>query len=463
MRRIGEYAAGTRAKVAMVLGLAAFLAAVMVATQIKPAGAWHNDPCKDTQITQIVTGITGQAPRAYACYHQTYDANLKPTDSYSTKQSKNTPVINACGTTTTQRYIAQAVVEITGNKPVATAPSGVCSQALYEQNVRDIYGNSTTVDWTVYRTNTYPEKNAFEAVNLALTKCGITDISQAIMEVTGQLPKDGKELEDPGSLGSEYFRTKGQCESTLYHNGAAAYNGYEAVKDAVRARAQSTKQCENPWITEAYVRMTGWNPLPQRLGDGLNANVDEECDGERYGGGIVANFEELKGYVYQSWRCENPWIGQVYAKYHGRKAYGVDTASECKPHLYGDVNNGNLGIYPFTWQEMQKRVAGTRTTLTNAGWSFRQSGSGDMVSPSGQITSADIVKIASPNGVIATGGLNVIASGGGNIIGHAGGTFKITTPHGSVIATGGGNVIATGGGNLAPKGGNNILSTYGGG
>lgn len=458
MRRIGEYASDVRAKLAMILGLAALLAAVTVATQDRPAEAAFSDPCTDTQKNQIIRGFTGETPIGFACYDSTF--GIKSSDSYATKQSKISPFINACGTTISDRNLAQAVVERTGNMPNATPPSGVCNKAVYEQRVRSSYtggGTPPTVDWTKLRSSAYPNSNVDNAVHITMNMCGITNISMAIIEVTGQLPKRGGDLEDPGQLGSKYFAGNGQCESTLYNHGQTSYGGYEMVKKFVKARAQSTRQCGDPLITDAYRSMTGWNPVPA---DPSSLTEFDECNIYRYNNGQWTTRDELKNYVYHSWRCENNWIGQIYAKDFGRKAYGRGDTGECNWHLYGDYSAGSFE--PGSFQEVRKRISGVQTAMSNKGWTFGQGGGGDIRTVSGGFTPGESVLFESADGVIASGAGNVIANGAGNVIANGAGNL-ITLPHGGVIASGAGNVIANGAGNLkASKGGGSILSSYGG-
>lgn len=463
MKFLGEYAANTRVRLVVIVALAATLAAIIaafmtLAVKPKPAEARYYDPCSDAHITQIVKGITGEDPFGFACYHSTYDRNLKPTDSFVTKANKITPAFYTCGNSTAGRHLAQALIERTGVIPVTASPSGHCNQSLYQNHMHRVFGTSLgTIDWNNYNTDSYPTQNVEDAVQITLGKCGITDISMAIMEVTGQLPKNSTDLEDPGQLGSKYFSGNGQCESTLYYNGGAAFGGYDSVKTAVRARATSTKQCGDSLITTAYQRMTGWNPLP----DNPTSLYFNECDIQRYNGGQWGSFADLKNYVHHSWRCEHPWIGQAYAKDFARKANGRGSAGECSEMLYGRISTGTWSASPDpnTFQTMRNRVAGVSNALTNQGWSFSQSGGGDMRNINGRFAPGGSVLIKSSNGVIATGAGNVIANGAGNVIANGAGNV-IAVGAGNVIAVGAGNVIANGAGNVIATGGGNIQSGY---
>jgi Ricin-type beta-trefoil lectin domain len=94
---------------------------------------------------------------------------------------------------------------------------------------------------------------------------------------------------------------------------------------AVTARAQS---CSDAWVTAAL------KSLGKGAGDTGNNGL---CNIHRYNDGHWSNQGELNDRVKQSFACNDPWIGQIYAEaaLGYSKPQGSGTSGECSPALYG--------------------------------------------------------------------------------------------------------------------------------
>lgn len=470
---LGALAEELRSKtVVAILCLATLLGAVVGVTQItqvKQALAHHGDDvrkCSDAQITQAVQEIMGQPVKYKACNPSIYD--IRSGDSYSTKKSKIQTVLNTCGNTVPYRNLTLALLEISGEKPlgangeVAESGKGACNTALYQEYTNKVMQSGLgQIDWNNYHTDRNGSMHVYSAVSMTLNSCGV-HIAQAVMEKTNVLPKTASDLSGPSSGATG---RGGQCTYTLYNHGEI-YDITE-IRRQVDARVKSTLQCSDPWITQAYRELTGWNPVQLRERDqngNFNPNgtiVEDQCAVGRYGGGSWSSYSDLKDRVYHSWRCRDPWIGQVYAKdYSTRKvgdyvrgiALGYGKKGECNPSQYG---NGSWSSY----NDLRTKMGVTVTNVQNSGWHWTPDGAMKKPTTGGFVPSTSVL-VKSSNNVIANGAGNVIANGAGNVI--ATGAANLIGDHGSgmiapgngsaIIANGAGNVIANGGGNIIASG-----------
>lgn len=434
------------------------VAAVAAGVGAAPAAASHDRPCEDGQITQAVTEVTGNTPLGYVCNPALYNGGRW--GNYSELKSHVRQTMNACGDVFTNRNLTQAVIEVSGYVP----RNSVCAKQIYQQHINEIdtTGFPKQIDWTKYKQGAYPSENAHKAVYLTLQgRCSVPGITQAVIEGTGRLPvNDLSTLPATGGQGGSQIR--GQCFRGLYNNGELYDYDYVVSRVQARGHSSNTHTCANGDITRAVRELSGgWNPLP------------EDCDPVRYGGGSWGSYEELKSRIFASWRCRDPWIGQVYlfSTTPGRNVRGSGRAGECNTYLYG---GGQWSSYT----DLAQKAGVTLQALAAENLEVRHGGKVWHRAPGGVVveTPAQEVLVGNPvAGIISTGGGNLISDKGLGVIAPGGG--NLTLAGGSVIAPGGGNVIAPGGGNLisdnglgviAPGGGNviapgggNIISTGG--
>lgn len=87
--------------------------------------------------------------------------------------------------------------------------------------------------------------------------------------------------------------------------------------------------CRDPWVTAALRAIGKGGP-----GDTGNSGL---CAVDRYHAGHWSNQGELNDLVKQSFICNDPWIGEVYAEpaLGFSRPNGSGSSGECSPALYG--------------------------------------------------------------------------------------------------------------------------------
>lgn len=406
-----------------------------------PARAGHYQPCEEKQISDAVKEVTGNIAIGGVCNASLYGGTW---DSYSQLRDRVSTLMYSCSGGIRQlssMNLVQAVVELNGEPPRGS----VCSKQIY-QDIIDSQCTSgcSTIDWTIYKETDdggagappgdvdagYLKKSAWAGTQQALHYCFPLNTTQALIERTGRIPERRSSEWDPLGANSQGPQFDGQCNPDLYRSVYTSYNGllYDII-----ARAESTTDCgistQANEIDQAFDELTGWNPKPG------------ECDPSRYKAGNWSSYAELKRRVAASFRCDDPWIGQVYVMELGRTARGRGRSGECNPSLYG---NGSWSSYG----DLASKMGVSKQKLEDAGWKFKIDGSVRVADGSG-----NFLRELEPNDIGVVNAAGIISTGGGNLIGHAGG---------NIISTGGGN-ISLGGGSLIGEGGLGLLSEQGAG
>ena len=87
--------------------------------------------------------------------------------------------------------------------------------------------------------------------------------------------------------------------------------------------------CRDPWVTAALTSMGKGGPSDTKE-NGL-------CSVRRYRAATWSNQPELNDLVKQSFYCDHPWIGQIYAEaaMGYSKPQGSGSSGQCSPSLYG--------------------------------------------------------------------------------------------------------------------------------
>lgn len=102
-----------------------------------------------------------------------------------------------------------------------------------------------------------------------------------------------------------------------------------AVALLATTSASANPSCRDPWVTAAL----------KSLGKGGPADTGNNglCNIARYRGGSWSNQGELNDLVRQSFACNDPWIGQVYAEpaMGSSRPNGSGASGECNPVNYG--------------------------------------------------------------------------------------------------------------------------------
>ena len=439
--------AGLRwSKIVAVLCLATFLATVLVSTQMtKPAEAINNPgQCEENNLTQAIREVaqTNKIPPVYengvlarACDPKHY--GYQPGMTLDQAKAQVTPVLDRCGTN--NKKLVVALLEITDILPAQNGWS--CNRSIYDNEVQRLVSGQL-IDWD--RTHdddpNSPGKYGYHsiesAINLTFARCSNRQISHAVLEATGQLPN----MSGSPSFGHAYSsQYSGQCYEPLYdHTDGRIIDGTKMLK-LVAERAGSTAQCDDSWITNAYLELTGWNPV-------VNSERND-CDTSRYGGDSwsIGNYQELKDRVFHSWLCKDPWINQIYQYNHQRRAKGFGTAGECNPINYG---NGSWSGY----SDLQSKMGVTQTSLANAGIRYRSNGDIESTATGTLAAPASGVYLLSDQGLISNGRGDTLTKQGGDFISKTkladlGGNSQIVTGGvARIIAAGGGNIIAAGAG-----------------
>jgi hypothetical protein len=252
----------------------------------------------------------------------------------------------------------------------------------------------------------------------------------------------------------------GQCNGAFYRN--FTWSSSADLRSYVAERMSSGANCTGPGedeqIHDAYVNMTGWNPLPGECD--VAANFPEGWDHASF------QLNDLKEKILAGERCQgHMYLGQVYLEYLGRYPRGRANAGECNVFLYTDL------IFTST-QQLKDNVLAVANYTTGQGIVFDQFGDATV---GGVPYSADQIWIAvGPTLSVGNGNYATYVDGDGQdvpieIIGQDSGSLQQTLPSGSelvlgdakIIATDGANVIATGGLNLIGQAGGNLISDKG--
>ncbi len=439
-------------------GVAA-LAGSLATQRLVGAEASHEDPCANADVTQAVFEVTGAVPLGKVCNTGLYNGGQW--SSFNELKGHVTAIMDRCasapgGAAGGNRYLVQAIIEITGVPPSDSDPGaawGACDRQVYEDFVDDTFGTSYSINWNQYKGSTTTVESVFDAVNLTFSTCDRKWISQAVIEFESAYPDTRYDHRPAGSFSGNGLN--GQCNPWLYDNGAIW--SYSRLKENVelRTNAGPCSTLGNPGATQinnAYLAMTGWYPTAFDCGD------------FQYGAGSWADETELRQRIYHSWFCEHFNIGQIFWFSLGRRVDGRQFSGECNPLLYED-GTGIPGATPTArYVELENRLGVTTTSLANAGIDIDDDGDAEVNGtfvPSDEIAMGNNgtgnfrlgdgnqlpqgLEIPPSQGTQIAGG-NVIASDGASLIGQAG-TNLIGQAGTNVIASGGGNVIASGGGN----------------
>ena len=230
---------------------------------------------------------------------------------------------------------------------------------------------------------------------------------------------------------------------------------------AQRGNVRAGYPCADPWITSAYLDITGSmaNEMVNRTPLGYGSMG--ECNPSLYGNGSWSSYADLQSKVRahiqnRVWgQCRDAWVTRAVTEVKTELGMGNPNATpvgygemyECNMHLY---SNGSWSSYA----DLRSKVRAVFSSWRSAGAGYdvnanlvRGSYSSGRLVPSGTVIARNRVIVlpesalqqAKANGIVsqnATG--NIISGGAGNII--SGGA-------GNIVAGGAGNIVSGGAGN----------------